>query len=322
MKALVTGATGFIGSHLCEELVKRGYEVSCLIRETSDLRWLEGIELKCITADCTNIKLLFDAVVGFDYIFHLAGLTKALSESDFFFINAEGTENLIRAVSEKNPDLKRFLYLSTLAAVGPSKNGSPIREDAEPSPVSSYGKSKLKGERAVLQYKDSIPITILRPPAVYGPRDKDFLPFFKMIKKGIFPDWGKCYYSMLYVDDLIQGIILSAESREAEGEIYFLSDNRFYSNEELAIEISSALNAQLKITRLRIPRCIMPVVAYIGEKIQRQGIINRDKVKELNYTHWICDSQKAREEFGFTPNVGIKEGIKWTADWYRIHRWL
>ncbi|MEW6001574.1 MAG: NAD(P)-dependent oxidoreductase [Nitrospirota bacterium] len=320
MKALVTGATGFIGSHLCEELVKRDYKVTCLVREISNLKWLEDISLKFVTGDCAEIDSLRNIVGNFDYIFHIAGVTKSCSKDDFFCINAKGTENLIKAVVEKNSRLNRFIYLSSLAAAGPSENGSPLREDCEPRPISGYGRSKLEGERALLEYRNLIPITILRPCAVYGPRDKDLFIFFKMIKKGIFPYWGKCYYSLLYIDDLIQGIILAAESKKANGKIYFLSDSKFYTNEEIAMEISSALGK--KVSRLAVPKFMMPFFAFIGERINKGGIINRDKIKELNHSHWICDSRKAREEFGFVPKVGIKEGIKWTADWYRIHRWL
>jgi nucleoside-diphosphate-sugar epimerase len=320
MNALVTGATGFIGSHLCEELVKRGYKVTCLSRTTSNLKWIENLDIKLSKGDCTDGDSLLSAVEGADYIFHLAGLTKATSEDDFFCINAKGTENLIKAVSERNPGLKRFVYLSSLAATGPSKDGTPIREDAQPAPVSSYGKSKLEGEKAVLRYNGSIPITILRPPAVYGPRDRDMLVMFKMIKKGIFFDLGKCYYSLLYVDDLVQGIILCAENKKAEGNIYFLSDTTIYTGEEIAMEISSALN--VKAMPLKIPKFAMPFFAFIGEKINKQGIINRDRIKDFRHSHWICDPQKMTKEIGFIPKVGLKEGIKWTADWYRIHRWL
>jgi len=320
MKALVTGATGFIGSHLCEELIRRGYEVTCLSRNTSNLNWIENLDFRLVKGDCTLAESLLDAVGGFDYIFHLAGLTKARSHDEFFCMNAKGTENLIKAIAERNPKVTRFVYLSSLAAAGPSKDGNPLREDSPPSPVSNYGRSKLEGETAVLRYGDSMPVTILRPPAVYGPRDKDFLVFFKMIKKGIFPNWGKCYYSLLYVDDLIQGIIASAENKRAEGKIYFLSDSKVYTDEEIATEISSVLD--VKVTRLRVPKFVMPFLAFLGEKIGERGIINRDKMKELRYSHWICDAKKAREEIGFLPKVGLKEGIKWTADWYTIHRWL
>ncbi len=320
MKALVTGASGFIGSHLCEELVKKGYEVTCLVKKTSNLKWIEHLNLDFIIGDCTDVRSIQDIKNGFDYIFHLAGLTKSCSKKDFFTINTLGTENLVKTVSEKNSKLKRFIYLSSLSATGPSNNGKPLREDVEPCPVSNYGKSKLEGEKAVLKYRDSIPITILRPSAVYGPRDRDFLIFFKMINKGIFPNWGECYYSLIYIDDLIQGIILSAEKKEAEDKIYFLSDNTFYTGKDVALAISSALN--VKLTTLKVPKFVMPFFAFVGEKITKNSILNRDKVKELLCSHWICDTRKAEEEIGFTTKVKLKEGIKWTADWYRIHRWL
>jgi nucleoside-diphosphate-sugar epimerase len=320
MKALVTGATGFIGSHLCEELIRRGYEVTCLSRNTSNLKWIENLDIRLAKGDCTLAESLPDMAGGFEYVFHLAGLTKARSDDEFFCINAQGTENLVKTVAERNPKVKRFLYLSSLAAVGPSKDGTPLREDSPPAPVSNYGRSKLEGETAVLRYGDSMPVTILRPPAVYGPRDRDFLVFFKMIKKGIFPNWGKCYYSLLYVDDLVQGIIASAENKKAEGKIYFLSDNKIYTDAEIAAEISSVLD--VKLTRLKVPKFIMPFFAFLGEKISERGIINRDKMRELKYSHWVCDAKKAKEEIGFLPKVGLKEGIKWTADWYTIHRWL
>ena len=319
MKALVTGATGFIGSHLCEELIKRGYSVTCLVREASDLKWIKDLDLTLVKGDCTDRESLLNALRDFDYVLHLAGLTKSSSDDEFFSINTTGTANLIEAVAEKNPQLKRFVYISSLSAAGPSKNGTPLDEKTDPSPVSNYGKSKLEGEKAVLKYKDTIPITILRPAAVYGPRDRDFLVLFKMIKKGIFPDWGKSYYSFLYIDDLVQGIILCAESKKAEGKTYFLSENSSHSNEEVMRAMSSALNA--KSRRLRIPKFVIPFCSFIGAKTN-SAIINKDKLKEFTHSHWICDSRKVKEEIGFLPRVVIMKGMKWTADWYRIHKWL
>jgi nucleoside-diphosphate-sugar epimerase len=320
MKALVTGATGFIGSHLCEELIRRGYDVACLSRKTSKNTWIENLDLTFVKGDCTVRESLLDIPDDFDYIFHLAGLTKSCSPHDFFSVNARGTENLVKSVAERNPSVKRFIYVSSLAAVGPSKNGTPLREDALPSPVSDYGKSKLEGESAVLKYRDSIPVTILRPPAVYGPRDKDMLVMFQMIKKGFFFDLGKCYYSLSYVDDLVQGILLSAENSKAIGNTYFLCDGNIYTGDEIAMEISSML--QVKARPVKVPKFIMPIFAAISERINKQGIINRDRIKDFRHTHWICDAGKAREEIGFVPKVGMKEGIRWTADWYRIHGWL
>lgn len=321
LKALVTGATGFIGSNLAKELVKRDYEVTCLARKTSDLRCLEDLEVSIVYADCADMDSLQRLPLNFHYVFHLAGLTKAKKEEDFFMANVKGTENLLKVLSTDPQSLKRFLYMSSLAAVGPSCDGIPLDETAVPRPVSMYGRSKLKGELATLGYKDRMPVSIIRPPAVYGPRDRDFFLFFKMVRRGFYPYWGKCYYSLLYVDDLVRGLITAAESREAEGNIYFLSDDRIYSNDDIVYEIIEAMDT--RAVRLRIPPFLMKLLAAFSEKFaDGSTIINLDKLREIKHSHWTCNSKKAENELGFIPRVTIKEGIKWTADWYRIHKWL
>jgi nucleoside-diphosphate-sugar epimerase len=320
MKALVTGAAGFIGSYLVETLKERGYEVTCLARRSSNLKWIEHLGLKYILCDLSDVESRADEIGGFDYIFHLAGVTKGLCESDFFHANTECTEKLVRVAVERGGALKRFVYLSSLAAVGPGKGGEAVREDSPPLPVSFYGRSKLEGEKAVLQYRNRCPVTIIRPPAVYGPRDTDFFVMFKMIKKGFFPFWGTCSYSLLYVEDLVRGIILAAEKNEAAGEIFFLSDDMVYTNDDIAAEISKAIG--VKATKIRLPRSLLPFLAFMGQKIDKRGIINRDRINDFRYANWTCDSSKARNELGFRSRIMLREGIKWTADWYRIHRWL
>jgi nucleoside-diphosphate-sugar epimerase len=320
MKALVTGAAGFIGSHLVEALIKRGYEVTCLVRKTSDLKWIEPLNIKYIFCDLSVPETYSGEMAGFEYIFHLAGLTKAVSGKDFFTANSENTRKLLQEAADRTLKLKRFVFLSSLAAIGPACKDSPVTENSEPAPVSNYGRSKLEGEKAVLEYKNRLPVTIIRPPGVYGPRDKDFFVLFKAIKKGFFPYWGKCLYSLLYVEDLVQGIIQSAEKKEAEGRTFFLSDNKVYTNEEIAGEISSALNT--KAIKLILPRSIMPFLAFVGQKINKKGIINVDRINDFKYSNWTCDVSMAKQELGFSSKITLREGIKWTADWYRIHQWL
>ncbi len=320
MKALVTGAAGFIGSYLVEALKKRGYEVTCITRISSSLKWIEHLNLNYIVCDLFDIESHADEIRGFDYIFHLAGVTKALNERDFFHANAECTEKLIRVAAERGSGLKRFVYLSSLAAIGPSRNGKPVGEDAPALPVSNYGRSKLAGEKAVLLYKGSCPVTIIRPPAVYGPRDTDFYVMFKMIKKGIFPFWGRCFYSLLYVEDLVDGIVLAAENEGAAGKTFFLSDNMVYTNEVIATEISEAIGS--KAIKIWLPQSLLPFLAFLGQKIDKKGIINADRINDFRYANWTCDSGRAREALGFCPRITLREGVKWTADWYRIHRWL
>ncbi len=333
MKALVTGATGFIGSHLVESLLKKGLGVRCLVRETSSLKWIEsylpqdnisvsygasGIEL--FYGDCLEKDSLGTAVSDVDYVFHVAGLTKAARNEDFYSVNVGGTKNVISAVIENNGGIKRFLFVSSLAASGPSSDGKALREDSEPHPVSYYGKSKLEAEGIVNHAGKTIPVTIIRPPAVYGPRDRDFYLFFKFIKRGIFPYWGKSFYSMVYIDDLINGIILAAKSEVAQGKTYFISDNEIHTNEEIAFEIADIF--QKRLTKVRLHRAIMPILANIGKKFGKEGIVNRDKIRELSHACWICDAALAMRELDFKPSVSLKEGLKWTADWYRINRWL
>jgi len=333
MKVLVTGATGFIGSHLVEALAGRGYSVRCLVRPSSDLRWIETLlspskvtdfpgvsSVELFYGDCQDIKSLRGAVEDCDYVFHLAGLTKTVEEDDFFAVNVKGTENIVNALVERGGILKRFIFLSSLAAVGPSPNGTPVTESTEPRPVSFYGKSKLEAECVVYGARDKIPVTIIRPPAVYGPRDRDFYLLFKMIKRGIFPYWGKITYSLVYVDDLINGILFSMMKESAVGKTYFISDSNIYTNEDIASEIAGIFERSL--TKLRIPKAVMPLFAGISEKFNKGGIINRDKIRELHHPCWTCDSTLAAKELGYKTTVTLKEGIKWTADWYRINRWL
>lgn len=320
MKALVTGATGFIGSFLVEALSRKGYEVTCLIRKTSNLKWLNHLSLQYLLGDLDDTASYAGNLAEFEYIFHLAGLTKADSARDFYHANAECTQKLVTTAAEKNPALKRFLHVSSLAAAGPSIDGIPLIEDAPSSPVSVYGKSKLKGEKAVLSCKEMLPVTIVRPPAVYGPRDTDFLLVFKAVQKRLFPDWGKSSYSLIYVEDLVQGIILAAEEEKSAEKVYYLADSRVYSNDDILEAMSAALGR--KAFRLRLPRAILPALAVLLQKIQKKGIINPDKIQEIRYPHWICDPAKAMKEFGFHTETSMGEGFIKTADWYRKEKWL
>jgi nucleoside-diphosphate-sugar epimerase len=324
MKALITGATGFIGSHLAERLAASGYDVSCLVRDTSSLKWLDSVNVKLVQGDCCDFMTLKDAVRGNDYIFHLAGLTRTNKIEEFYSVNSRGTENLIKAVFETNPKIKRFVYLSSLAAAGPSINSSPHVETGNPGPISDYGKSKLGGEKYVLKFSSTIPVSILRPSAVYGPRDRQFYLIFKMIKKKIMPYWGKGRTSLIYVDDLIDALFLSIEKESAIGKIYHISDGIKYSNDDIIDGISSVLDT--RVIKIKVPRAVLPVIGFFGERISRisgkNSLINSDKIKELKYSDWTCDIDLSRADLNFEPQVRLKEGIKWTADWYRIHKWL
>jgi nucleoside-diphosphate-sugar epimerase len=320
MKALVTGATGFIGSFLVEALSRKGYEVTCLVRKTSNLKWLRHLRLQYLQGDLDDTDSYAGKLGEFEYIFHLAGLTKADSARDFYHANAECTQKLVTVAADINPALKRFLHVSSLAAAGPSIDNRPLSEDAPSCPVSVYGKSKLEGENAVLSSRGIMPVTIVRPPAVYGPRDTDFFLVFRAVQNRLFPYWGKSSYSLIYVEDLVQGMILAAEKEAAAEKVYYLADSRIYTNDDILTAISSTLGR--KAFRLRLPRSILPVLAVLLQKIQKKGIINPDKIQEILYPHWTCDPSRAMKELGFHTETPLGEGFKKTADWYRKEKWL
>jgi nucleoside-diphosphate-sugar epimerase len=325
MKVLITGANGFIGSHLTERLINVGYEVYCLRRKSSDMRWLEGLNVNYVYGDCCDKDSLNSCVKDYDYVFHLAGTIMANNERDYYLVNEIGTQNLIESVYRYNRGIKRFVYLSSLSAHGPATRADNLpSEDSPPHPVSHYGRSKLKGEEAVMRYHADVPVCILRPSVVYGPRDRQFCLFFRFIQKGFAPYWGKGHTSLVYIDDMIDAIVLSIERDEAIGKVYFISDGMVYSNDRIIEEIASAIGRS--VMKLRLPRPLLPMIGIFGDGIGKitgkTSMINRDKISEIMYNDWVCDITRSRRDLGYNPCVGIKEGMKWTADWYRIHRWI
>jgi nucleoside-diphosphate-sugar epimerase len=333
-KALVTGANGFVGSHLVEGLLSKGYHVICLVRKTSNLRWLSGLNVEYVYADISEKESLSREAGSFgknvlkdvDFIFHVAGLTKAKTEEEYLKANYEGTKNLLEACVKDNPQIKRFVYISSQAAVGPGKDDRPLDETAPCNPITDYGKSKLKGEKIVLEFSSKLPVTIIRPPAVYGPRDSDILSFFKVANKGFKTLFGKgeSYLSLCYIEDLVDGIILAAESPKATGKIYFIADDQIYSWREAFKIVAKVLNK--KTITLKIPKAFLYSIAFISENIARllgkPTVINMQKVREITQRYWLCDVSKAKRELGFSPKYPFEEGAKKTVRWYKEKGWL
>ena len=332
MKAYVTGGTGFIGSHLVEQLVDQGYHVTCLIRKTSNLRWLNHLltakspQVELVMGDLHDSDVLAQHVRDADLVFHLAGLTKAPDAATYDRVNAGGTERLIEACLGARTNLDRFVYCSSLAAVGPSCDATPNTEDVTPQPLTDYGSSKLKGEMVVRECADRLPITIIRPPAVYGPRDTDIFLFFQMINRGVMPILGDAdkLLSLVHVKDLVAGIYTAAVSERAIGETYFLTDGDIHTWMEIERIIADALE---KYTfKVKVPFFLLDFLSIVTEaaaKISRQTpTLNRQKVRDLKQRFWICDSTKVQKELGYRPNYFLEKGIQETADWYRANGWL
>ena len=315
-----------MGSHLVEALLRRGYEVICLIRNKSDLTFISGLSLEYKYGDVTDFGSLREAVKEVDFVFHVAGITRAKNKAEYFKVNASGTKNLVQACLETNPHIRKFIYVSSQTAAGPARDLRPIDENVECKPINDYGKSKLEGEKEVLNLKDKLPVTIIRPPAVYGPRDKDILYFFQLINKGIIPFFGfkENYLSLVYVKDLAQGLILAAESKKSSGQIYFLTDGKTYSWSEAFGIVRDSLG--VKAIRLKIPKSLLITFAFFSEAFTRllgkTPLLHLGRAKELCQRFWISDTSKAKTELGFVPEYDLKKGSLETVKWYKENKWL
>lgn len=326
MKALVTGGTGFIGSHLTEALIQKGLQVRCLIRETSDLKWLKGLPIEFFYGDLNDKASLEKAVRDVDWVFHLAGVTKAIKQNTYVEVNGVGTKNLIHACLKNNPGLQKFIYISSQAAAGPGRNNCGKKETDRCEPVSLYGQSKCIGEESVFACAHQLPVLILRPSAVYGPRDNDIFFFFKFLSKKIKlclvgPDQ---HLSLCYISDIVEGILSAAETRTKSGDVFFLSDGNDYRMDEIGDILARAMG--ITALRVRVPKPVIFGIARFSEYLSKffngPFPLTRDKAQEMIQKNWVCDITKARTFLGFEPKVSLPEGAGLTFEWYKNEKWL
>jgi nucleoside-diphosphate-sugar epimerase len=315
---LVTGGTGFIGGHLLDKLSALGEPARCLLRRKAGPRHLPaGIE--AAYGDLISGEGVEEAVRGADTVIHLAGVTKALAARDYYAGNVRATETLARALAGR---AIRLVHVSTLAAIGPSGDGTPVDEDAQPRPLTHYGKSKLEAERMVRALAPDA--VIVRPPVVYGPRDTDVFRMLKSISKGWMLEigGGERWFSVIYVGDLVEGLL--AARRGVSGRVYFLAHPQPVSWSELG-----AAAARIMARRPRVVR-VPPGVAYavgLGAEVWSQvtrkpGIISREKVAEARCRWWICDTRRAAAELGFEARTPLNAGLAETLAWYKEAAWL
>ncbi|MEN6450328.1 MAG: NAD-dependent epimerase/dehydratase family protein [Thermoguttaceae bacterium] len=335
---LVTGATGFIGTHLIPALVARGDRVACLVRKSSRIGTLrkDGVEL--VYGDVTDRESVDAAVAGRDIVYHVAGCTLALSPRHFYRVNQHGVATVARACAGRTtPPV--MLSVSSLAAAGPSLDGQPKTEAERPLPVSHYGHSKRAGERAAEAFADRVPITIVRPPIVLGEADRMGLALFRSIARfgvHMVPSFQQRRFSLIHVDDLVQLFILAAERgkrlpprREPEFHgpqgYYFGACEEDPTYAELGRMVGEALGRHLVlIVPTSTPMVWM--VAWAGEAIARIRhdplFMNLDKAREINAGHWICSAKAAADDLGFAIGAPLMERLRQTAEWYREAGWL
>jgi nucleoside-diphosphate-sugar epimerase len=328
LKVLVTGATGFVGSHVADELLKRGYDVRTNVRKSSSLRWLEGKNVETVQASLDDRDSLLKAVEGVEMVVHVAGLTSARSKEEFLKGNRDATDNLLKAVLKKSPNVKRFLHVSSLAAVGPSLSlEEPVTEETPYHPITAYGMSKKAAEEVVFSKKSELPVTIVRPPAVFGQRDSAVLTVFQTVKSGIAPLIGFDIkkVSLIHVHDLARGIVDAAESNATLGKPYFVSSEEFYTWDEVNDLIARALGKK-RLLKLKIPHTLVMGIAgiseFAGKFLKKPPVLNYEKGRDITQTYWTCSVERAKRDFGYEQKVSLEEGITATTRWYQQHGWL
>jgi len=317
----VTGASGFIGGHLAEELARGGDEVFCLVRKTSDTRWLEKLNVKYAEGELRTKESLRRAVKGMDYIYHLGAVINAPDWETYHDVNTKGTQNLIEACLEEAPEIRKFVFVSSIAACGPSEPGRRLNEDDPCRPVSDYGRSKHLAEQIVLSYKDRLPVSIIRPPNVLGPRQKELFESIKLIRKRIMPliGTGKPQTSLASVEDVIKAVLLVAEREQSRGRVYFVTDGRDYAWPEIAGAIAEFMGIKKFI--LKVPYGLQYFVAFLSEIIGRfrgkASWVSRQFIVATRKYDWLYDSSKIENELGFRAGLDMRAAIRKTIDWYR-----
>ncbi len=329
-KILITGANGFIGSHLVEEALNRNYEVHAAVRKSSDLSHLPLEKIQLVYPDLSDknkLKDFFNEKGPYDYVVHNAGVTKTCKKEVFDRVNFDYTKNLIEALKETGKIPSKYIQISSLAAYGPGdpETLKPVKDSDEPQPISLYGESKLKTEKYIKSL-ENFPYLIFRPTGVYGPREQDFYVMFKSIKKGLETYIGtkKQHISLIYVKDLSRVLIDALES-PVVNKSYFASDLNTYTAEEFNHHIKKALN--VKTLSLVFPPVLVKTLALINEKIScglfnKIPTLNTEKFKEISQKNWLCDSSGLVKDFNFTPRYTLEEGIAETLKWYKQHKLL
>ena len=339
MKILITGASGFIGSFIVEEALRRGFETWAAIRKSSSREWLQDERIHFIELNLSSKAQLVEQLKPhqFDYVVHAAGVTKCLNKQDFHRINTEGTKHLVDAILELQMPLKRFVYLSSLSIFGAIKEQQPyeeIKETDTPQPNTEYGKSKLAAEQYLESVGSRVPYIILRPTGVYGPREKDYFMMAKSIKQHI--DFAVGYkrqdITFVYVKDVVQAVFLALEvgdskspATDKNGRAYFLSDGQVYQSTTFSALIHEELGRPWWI-RITAPVWVLRIITFIGEYVGRMTgkvtALNNDKYNILKQRNWRCDIQSAIDELGYQPTYNLERGVKETIQWYKDNGWL
>lgn len=324
--AVVTGANGFVGSHLVDNLLDKGWKVRCIVRKSSNLKWLDQKNIEIYDCGLFDKDGLRKAFKDANYIFHVAGVVKSKTKEGYFTGNVETTKNLLDVALENTSTIKKFLVVSSQTVTGPSTKDKPVDENSVCNPITTYGRSKLEEEKLALSYKDKLPITICRAPAVYGERDTEIFIYFQTFNKGLTTTIGfnKKELSLIHAIDLVEGFYLAAMSEKSNGQIYFISSEEFYTWEEINSITSKVLNKKPII--IKVPHFLVYTIAAIAQFFaifsSKPATLNIEKAKDITQQFWTCDTSKAIKDLGYRQKISIEEGIKRTCTWYKDMKWI
>lgn len=325
---LITGATGFIGGFLVDEALAREYKVFATVRKSSNLQYLQDPRINKIAFDFTDPEAISEVIVNnkISVIINNAGLTRSKDQSALDKVNATYLDNLCQGIKKSNTD-PFLLHISSLAALGPAeytKEGI-VDNGTNPHPVTMYGKSKLKGENILRGKYQQLRHSIMRPTAVYGPREKDLFTVFKTIKSGIEPHIGSGNQELtfIYVKDLVSMMMNAADLQQDKAE-YLAGDGHIYSGKILNKEIRSSLNKST--LKFGIPLTVVTALGYVSEYAGKltgtYPTLNIDKLNEIKAQSWRIDAKSTHEALGYEPKYKLAEGIKETTAWYLNNKWL
>lgn len=330
---LITGATGFFGRHLVEYAVEHGINVIASVRSTSAVNWLEKLNIPVVFLSLSKPEKLIielnditEAHGHIDVVIHNAGVTQSLKASEYYKVNFGLTKNLVIALTSLSSKLPKFIFTSSIAALGPGDpiTFKPINEDDSPNPITHYGKSKLLAEQFLMN-QDELPWVIVRPTIIYGSREKNFLKMIQSVNRGmeIYVGSKKQMLSFIYVADLADIFFRLIEGNFSK-KVYNVSDGGAYSAIHANQIIKSILNK--KTISVVVPKCVVRLIASFNEIIGRARciapILNSNKINEMEQLNWLCDNSKIVSELGFSPSIKLKEGIKRTTNWYKENDWL
>ncbi len=327
MKVLLTGANGFVGSHILDQLCAAGHPVRLLLRKTSRTRFiadhLSGVEVRY--GSVTEPAPVQEAIRGADCVIHCAGKTKAVRPAEYDAVNLEGTRNVVRADNAEKATVRHLIHISSLAASHPAAADAPALETDAPRPVSEYGRSKLRAEELVRETCEA-PFTILRPSAVYGPRDADFLPVFKAVRRRVMPlvGGGRMQLSLVYVGDVAAAALRCLGNPQAYRKTYHVASPEPCSTRDFLREIAAAMN--VRAVPIFVPSALLYPVALGRELLARAtgkpNILSRQKLREMKAAGWVCSTDLIRRDLQFTAAIRLPEGIARTITWYEQNGWL